>query len=602
MNTEKKSRVVPKSIFPNLPTVKDIGVSSPSQTLRIEYMSDSESFISRLYLKYWLQYGIDQSVLGKFDVKQVSFLSYTANSGRYLSFKYFEKHQVVSAYHVSGRVKVYIPEISPSFSSDPFFKGQKKSFSYKNQNKDDVFGLVQLPEGNLDYVLFTAGEKDCMSAYAHGFSNVISLQSEHQMPSDDLLRILRSKTSVLLCCYDNDEAGKNASKKLQDSFGIVSVELPGDVKDIAEYFKKHTTADFQLLIDYGIQQVKSISVNSIDIHRVRKLSNTKRSKVKAYLSNKFNFRLNVVTQEREMSTKRNPDLWEKVNVNELRDNLDRHGFECNLDLINCILKSFFVGRFNPIESYFLAFEGNESSGNEDYIHKLASYVNLKDSTFNNNQYWYTHLKKWMIRAVRTVFEDGEINKHALILCSSKENIGKSYFCRFLCPPTLRRYYNGNPIISNEKDAQKSLIRNFIINLDELHQLRSNSEVIKAWISQPYVNVRLPYQEDEITAPRIASFLGSTNNVEFLRSDLGNSRWISFEVDSIDYLDDEAIYILEKAWEEAYHLYKFDNCSGELSEKEFLELKIRSDQFKTKSTEVELIVQYLSPSTKSEGNL
>ncbi|MDN5247487.1 MAG: VapE domain-containing protein [Candidatus Cardinium sp.] len=566
----------------------------------IEYISDSESFISRLYLKYWLQYGIDQSVLGRFDVKQVSFLSYTANSGRYLSFKYFEKHQVVAAYHVSGRVKVYIPEISPSFSNDPSFKGQKKSFSYKNQNKDDVFGFVQLPEGNLDYILLTAGEKDCMSAYVHGIRNVISLQSEHQMPSDDLLRILRSKTSVLLCCYDNDEAGKNASKKLKDFFGIVSIQLPGDVKDIAEYFQRYTPNDFQLLLDSGVQQAQSISINSVDTHRVRKLSNTKRSKVKSYLSSKFSFRLNVVTQEREMSTKRNPGLWEKVNVNELRDNLDRHGFECSLDLINCILKSFFVERFNPIESYFLNFKENEFDGSKDYIRQLANYVHLKDSTSINIHYWNTHLKKWMIRAVRTVFEPGGINKHALILCSPKENVGKSYFCEFLCPPSLIRYYNSNPVISNEKDAQKSLIRNFIINLDELHQLRSNAHVIKTWLSQRYVNVRLPYQEDEITASRIASFLGSTNDVEFLRSDLGHSRWIPFEIVGTKYIDSLASSLLESAWFQAFHLYKQDSVSGELTEEELSFISKRSDDFKVNSVESELIARYFIPSTRESG--
>ncbi|MEF2229238.1 MAG: VapE domain-containing protein [Candidatus Cardinium sp.] len=600
LNTEKKSSVIPKPIFSHALTVKDLEASLPSQTLRIEYMSYSESAISKLYLKYWLQYGIDQSVLGKFDVKQVSFLSYTANSGRYLSFKYFEKHQVVAAYHVSGRVKVYIPEISSSFSSDPYFRGQKKSFSYKNQTKDDVFGLSQLPEGSLDYILLTAGEKDCMSAYANGFSNVISLQSEHQMPSDDLLRILRSKTAVLLNCYDNDEAGKNASKRLEDSFGILSIHLPEEVKDISEYFQRYTTNDFQILIDYGVQQVQSTKITSINNHNVRKSCNTKRGKIKSYLRNKFNFRLNVVTQEREMSTKRNPNLWKKVNVNELRDNLDRHDYECSLDLINCILKSFFVERFNPIEDYFLSFEGNEFDNSKDYIHQLADYVHLKDPTPSNTAYWYTHLKKWMIRAVRTVFESGSINKHALILCSVKENIGKSYFCEFLCPTSLIRYYNGNPVISNEKDAQKSLIRNFIINLDELHQLRSNAHVIKTWLSQRYVNVRLPYQEDEITASRIASFLGSTNDVEFLRSDLGHSRWVSFEVNSIEYLDDEAKYILGKAWEQAYHLYKLNAGSGDLSKEELLELTQRSDQFTTKSTEAELITQYLSPSTKEVG--
>ncbi|MGI2299109.1 VapE domain-containing protein [Candidatus Cardinium hertigii] len=600
LDNDQDIKFIPRSVIPKLSSDKKPESSLPSQTLSIEYVPYSESSISKLYLKYWSLYGIDQSVLDHFDVRQVSCLSYVSNSGRSLSFRYYEKNQIVSAYHIDGRIKVYVPEVAASFSDDISFTGQKKSFSYKNQTKDDVFGLSQLPEGNLDYVLFTAGEKDCMSAYAHGFINVISLQSEHQMPSGNLLKSLRSRNSVLLSCYDTDSAGKNASKKLLDSYGIVSIPLPEEIKDIAEYFQKYSSVDFQFLLDQGIQQAKSISIHSIDVPKVRKKVNTKRGRVESYLGSKFNFRLNIVTQEREMSTKKESNVWDKINVNELRGHLDRHGFECSLDLINCILKSFFVERFNPIEDYFLAFEKNEFDSSQDYIHELSSYVHLKNPTPDNNRYWYTHLKKWMIRAVRTVFVDGEINKHALILCSPKENIGKSYFCRFLCPPSLKRYYNGNPIISNEKDAQKALIRNFIIDLDELHQLRSNSEIIKTWLSQAHVNVRLPYQEDEITASRISSFVGSTNNVEFLRSELGNSRWISFEIDFIDYLDDEAKYILKKSWEQAYHLYKLDAKSGELNEQDLLELKNRSDDFTTKSTEAELIIQYLSPSNKEEG--
>ncbi|PHT96708.1 hypothetical protein BC332_34365 [Capsicum chinense] len=600
LGSEKKPKVTPKPVIPILSRPKDPESSLPSQTLSIEYVPYSESSISKLYLKYWSLYGIDQSVLDHFDVRQVGYLSYKSNSGRFFSFKYVEKNQIVAAYHIDGRVKVYIPEINSSFVNDPSFKGQKKTFSYKNQNKNDVFGLSQIPEGNLDYVLFTAGEKDCMSAYSHGFINVISLQSEHQMPSDDLLKSLRNRTSVLLSCYDNDVAGKNASKKLLESYGIVSIPLPEDVKDIAEYFQKYDSSDFKFLLDQGIQQAKSVSIHSIDVTKVRKTVNTKRGMVESYLSRKFNFRLNIVTQEREMSTKKQSNVWDKINVNELRGHLDRHGFECSLDLINCILKSFFVERFNPIEDYFLAFEKNEFDSSQDYIHQLSSYVHLKNPTADNSRYWYMHLKKWMVRAIRTVFNPAGINKHALILCSPKENIGKSYFCEFLCPTPLIKYYNPNPDKNNEKDFQKALIRNFIINLDELHQLRASPDVVKNWLSQRYINVRLPYQEDETVACRIASFLGSTNNIEFLRSETGYSRWIGFEIDFIDYLDDEARYIVERSWEQAYHLYKLDQESGELGEQDLLELKNRSQEFKTNSTESELILQYLYPSNKEEG--
>lgn len=146
----------------------------------------------------------------------------------------------------------------------------------------------------------------------------------------------------------------------------------------------------------------------------------------------------------------------------------------------------------------------------------------------------------------------------------------------ICPKPLLGYYNGNPIITNEKDAQKALIRNFIINLDEVHQLRSNAHIIKAWLSQRYVNVRLPYQEDEITEPRISSFIGSSNDVDFLRSDLGRSRWISFEVDAINYLGDQDRIVFDKAWEQAYRIYRLDSKFGDLSKQELMELSDRSD--------------------------
>lgn len=575
--------------------------SLPSQTLHIEYVPYGNSDISRLYLRYWSQYDISQSVLDYFNVKQVGFLSYTSNSSRFLSFKYREKNQIAAAYNVSGRVKVYVPEINSSFSSDLFFKGQKKSFSYKNQTKEDVFGLEQLGKGTLDYILLTAGEKDCMSAYAHGFSHVISLQSEHQMPSASLLETLRNSTSIILSCYDNDVAGINASKRLEASFGIVSIPLPKDIKDIADYFRSYSSNDFQALLYSAIQKALSLPLQKYYNTADRKVSNSLRSKVEQYLRDKFSFRLNVVTQQCEILVKSKYDIWEQVNVSELRGHLDRHGISCSLDVIKCILRSFFVKQFHPIQSYFLSFEECQLDDSIDYILELSSYVKLKNATCSHGIYWYNHLKKWMIRAVRTVFERDGINKHALILCSPKENIGKSYFCEFLCPSSLISYYNGNPIISNEKDAQKSLIRNFIINLDELHHFRSNAHVIKAWLSQRYVNIRLPYQEDEITEARIASFVGSTNDVAFLHSDLGHSRWICFEIAGTRCLDENAQSILEKAWHQAYNLYKFDGKSGELTRKELEEILDHSDHFTTRTAESELITQYLTPSTKKCGS-
>ncbi len=136
--------------------------------------------------------------------------------------------------------------------------------------------------------------------------------------------------------------------------------------------------------------------------------------------------------------------------------------------------------------------------------------------------------------------------------------------------------------------QKSLIRSFIINLDELHRFRSSTSVLRALLSQRYVNVRLPYEKHETIGSRIASFVGNTNTIKFLSSAMGYSRWICIEIDSISYLDDIAEDILEKSWAQAYHLYKLDEESGELSADDWSQLKTRSDYFTAKSREVKWV--------------
>lgn len=144
LETEKKSKLSFKPIFCRSSVVKLANRSLPSQTLSIDYIPYGDSGISKLHLQYWAQYGITQSILERFQVKQVGFLSYTSNAGRTLSFHYREKNQIVSAYDIEGRIKVYIPEISSTFYKDLCFNGQKKSFSYKNQTKDDIFGLASV--------------------------------------------------------------------------------------------------------------------------------------------------------------------------------------------------------------------------------------------------------------------------------------------------------------------------------------------------------------------------------------------------------------------------------------------------------------------------
>ena len=255
----------------------------------IEYID-----FSPLFLDYWNSFGVSIKILNLYNVKQVKFISFVSGK-RVLNFNYYLQGKFVAAYNIGGRIKTYIPSIPIHFNGDTTFQGQKKAFGFKNQTKEDVFGLEQLPE-KVDYILLTAGEKDCLVANAYGFSS-ISFQSENTLPSnfDSFLKILHQKTKNIICCYDADEAGNNAANRLNKKYGIPIVRLPNDTKDIAEYFQKYTKTDFAVLVDKALNEVNP---DFIVVEEKKKFDNknkeTSLTKIEEYLNAKYQFRFDTI--------------------------------------------------------------------------------------------------------------------------------------------------------------------------------------------------------------------------------------------------------------------------------------------------------------------
>jgi len=80
---------------------------------------------------------------------------------------------------------------------------------------------------------------------------------------------------------------------------------------------------------------------------------------------------------------------------------------------------------------------------------------------------------------------------------------------FLCPPALANYIAEN--ISDDKDSRISLVKNFLVNLDELSSLAKHEiNSLKAVFSKNFINERLPYDRKNSIIPRISNFIGSTN--------------------------------------------------------------------------------------------
>lgn len=568
----------------------NLGLNGSAAKKKSEFQIEFKGYTDN-FLAYWNQFGINQETLLKYNVKQVKLLKFKGSKGKVYKFDYDQLNWIVSAYIINGKHKVYIPEIPAAFNNDIAFRGQKKAFGYKDQRSSDIFGLRQLPNPPMDHIIFSAGEKDCLALNGHGFM-AISLQSENQLPQESQINQLKEKCKYLLCCYDNDEAGKRASEKLYKNFGINSIELPEGIKDVADYFKSHSAKEYDHLLKRAIEKNK----RDAEERKQKQSGSTIFHQAEDYLRSKYQFRYNAIKHVYETTEIDTLD-YKELNENSLFVELNKAGIKISLNNLKALLKSDFCPRYNPIAYYFENLK--EWNDNEpDYIEELASFIDAEEQEEFTN-----HFKKWMVRSVKCALEDGYYNKHAFILVHSEQNSGKSSFCRYLCPPTLKEYIAEN-IEPGNKDSLIALASNFVINLDELKQF-SNSDinVLKSWISQDKVNVRLPYEARSTVVQRVCSFVGSTNESEFLKDHTGSVRWLCFRINKIshdynNYITGVSEINIDDVWSQAYSLY-LQGFKAELTAEELKANEERNNQFKQLPPEMELIPSYVEESKEGE---
>ncbi len=310
--------------------------------------------------------------------------------------------------------------------------------------------------------------------------------------------------------------------------------------------------------------------------------------IEDYLSDNYVFRYNEISNEVE-SRKNNEFEFKPLNENNIYRELQRGNYRISQANLAVILRSDFVDTYNPFKQYFEDLP--EWDKENDYIENLANFVTATDQTRFNY-----HFKKMMVRVVSCALIDHIFNKHAFILVgvgANNQNSGKSTFSRFLCPPTLADYIT--EAFSPDKDGQITLSENLLINLDELASL-SKYEInqLKSSFSKEKIKVRRPFEKKATTAPRRASFIGSTNKAEFLTDETGSVRWLCFEILSIDW-DYRKLIDINNVWSQAFFLFK-DGFKYNLT---YEDVKINDQanrQFQKTTPEIELISQKYEPGT------
>ena len=300
--------------------------------------------------------------------------------------------------------------------------------------------------------------------------------------------------------------------------------------------------------------------------------------------------------------------WVELEVSELHNDMIRadakgKGTLSDAEVIRMLSDRRLVPEYDPFLGYFNSISNLISSeDNFDYIDDFAKYLTVEGGEKENLR-WRSNLKKALVRTVKCGLNQKYFNKHALVLYSSEQSVGKTSYWRTLTPEPLKKYYYEGAI-GSDKDSQTVLAKNFIIMIDELANLsRVDINVLKATLSKLTINIRLPYAKNFEDMPRRASFFGTTNRTDFL-TDSENVRWLIFNVEDIDKSYGDIFtgkynIDVDKIWAQAYKLYRDDfNC--ELSKEDLLINEDNNVLYSATSLEKEVIQSYFLPASPNDS--
>ena len=302
------------------------------------------------------------------------------------------------------------------------------------------------------------------------------------------------------------EAGLEFSKDIEKKIGVISSE--GNRKEAAPVSSKEE-----------VKKAKSCSLMQ---------------EVTAFLTSRYRFRFNVLTEETEVANNI-PDThlrYTKVDerwMNTLSMEAIETGIDCWDRDIQRFVRSRRISEYHPFTAYF---EQLPEWDGKDRVSTLARRV-------SDNPVWVNGFHRWMLglsaqwmqfhpdtNNANRANSINRANSVAPLLVSSRQGLGKSTFCRLLMPDALKAYYTESYDLSSPASAEAKLAAYGLINLDEFDKLSaSKMPLLKNLMQASALNIRKAYKRSASALPRIVSFIGTSNREDLLVDRTGSRRFL-----------------------------------------------------------------------------
>ena len=361
-----------------------------------------------------------------------------------------------------------------------------------------------------------------------------------------------SKHPTTLIEKTEKEAAPVHSKDIEKKIGVISSE--GTRKEAGPVFSKNIEKEAAPVSSKeAVKKAKSCSLMQ---------------EVTAFLTSRYRFRFNVLTEETEVADAANitnivnniPDThlrYAKVDerwMNSLSMEAIETGIDCWDRDIQRFVRSRRISEYHPFTAYF---ERLPEWDGTDRVSALARRVSDDPVWVNGFHRWMLGLSaQWMqfrsdANNANRANSINRANSVAPLLVSSRQGLGKSTFCRLLMPDVLKAYYTESYDLGSPASAEAKLAACGLINLDEFDKLSaSKMPLLKNLMQASALNIRKAYKRSASALPRIASFIGTSNREDLLVDRTGSRRFlcVSLEhaIDCVTPVEHEQLYAQLKA--------------------------------------------------------
>ena len=301
--------------------------------------------------------------------------------------------------------------------------------------------------------------------------------------------------------------------------------------------------------------------------------------VTTFLTSRYRFRFNVLTEETEVAGVENgisDDHLRYAKVDERwMNSLSLEAIEAGIDCwdrdIQRFVRSRRISEYHPFTAYF---ERLPEWDGTDRVSALARRVSDDPVWVNGFHRWMLGLSaQWMqfrpdtncanrannANSANNTSSINRANSVAPLLVSSRQGLGKSTFCRLLMPDALKAYYTESYDLSSPASAEAKLAAYGLINLDEFDKLSaSKMPLLKNLMQASALNIRKAYKRSASALPRIVSFIGTSNREDLLMDRTGSRRFLCV---SLEHAIDCTTPV---EYEQLYAQLKAELLSGERS--------------------------------------